>query len=309
MSRLLAYFQLCRFAAVFTALADIFLGYALAHRTLQADPQLGWLLLASAGLYLSGMVFNDVFDRKIDAAERPKRPIPSGRVSLQSAIVLGSVLLLAGLTAAAMAGLASLMIAVVLVVLILAYDGGLKKNIILGPLCMGGCRLFNVLLGVSAAANLLLSKEEWVPRIFSMPQLLAAGGLATYIFGVTWFARNEAGLSRRSQLWIGIAFIDLGLALLASLVLFWRHPDFADTGWRAAIILGFIAFNLNRRLIDVVGSPSSAQVQTGVRTLLLSIITIDAAIVFFMTGDFVHAAGVLCLLIPAILMGKALAIT
>ena len=29
------------------------------------------------------MVLNDVFDAEVDARERPERPIPSGRVSLQ----------------------------------------------------------------------------------------------------------------------------------------------------------------------------------------------------------------------------------
>ena len=45
---------------------------------------LPWLLLSSAGLYLGGMVLNDVFDARLDAVERPERPIPSGRVSIRS---------------------------------------------------------------------------------------------------------------------------------------------------------------------------------------------------------------------------------
>ena len=87
MSTLRAYLQLCRFPAVFTALADIVLGYLLTRTQVDSVPQLGLLLGASAGLYLSGMVWNDIFDRQQDAAERPKRPIPSGRVSLRAAIL------------------------------------------------------------------------------------------------------------------------------------------------------------------------------------------------------------------------------
>src|SRR5262245_18818026 len=99
MQALLAYLQLCRFAAVFTALADIFLGYLLS-RWSEPDVWLGsefaLLLVASAGLYLAGMVFNDVFDRKLDAEERPNRPIPSGRVSLRGAVTFGAALMLVG---------------------------------------------------------------------------------------------------------------------------------------------------------------------------------------------------------------------
>ena len=80
--RILAYLRLLRLPTLFTALADIFLGFLLTHSTLISDegpnPLTSFLLLclASAGLYLSGMVFNDYFDRLIDAQERPTRPIP-----------------------------------------------------------------------------------------------------------------------------------------------------------------------------------------------------------------------------------------
>ena len=82
---MLAYLQLIRLPTVFTAMADIVLGYVLTHRVI-VGPE-GWddpakffgLLASSCCLYLAGMVFNDVFDRKQDAEERPSRPIPSRR--------------------------------------------------------------------------------------------------------------------------------------------------------------------------------------------------------------------------------------
>ncbi len=76
-----AYLQLVRLPAVFTAMADIVLGFVLANGALSPFPEFAALLCASSALYLAGMVFNDFFDRRIDAVERPKRPIPSGRVS------------------------------------------------------------------------------------------------------------------------------------------------------------------------------------------------------------------------------------
>ncbi len=51
-------------------------------------------------LIWGGVVFNDVFDAKLDAVERLERPIPSGRASLQRATILGIVLLLIGVIAA-----------------------------------------------------------------------------------------------------------------------------------------------------------------------------------------------------------------
>ncbi|NEP43227.1 MAG: UbiA family prenyltransferase, partial [Okeania sp. SIO2H7] len=74
-----AYLQLMRPANIITAHADILVGYAASGAT---DPyRLGWLLLATTGLYGDGVVFNDVFDAELDAIERPERPIPSDRAS------------------------------------------------------------------------------------------------------------------------------------------------------------------------------------------------------------------------------------
>ena len=66
-SRLFAYLRLLRLPTVFTALADIFLGFLLTHSTFVSDetlklhPSFLWLSAASAGIYLSGIVFNDFF--------------------------------------------------------------------------------------------------------------------------------------------------------------------------------------------------------------------------------------------------------
>ena len=92
MSRLRDYLQLCRFPAVFTAMADVFLGFLLVHVELSPTREFGLLLAASSCLYLAGMVFNDVFDRKVDARERPNRPIPSGRVARDEALAIGLTL-------------------------------------------------------------------------------------------------------------------------------------------------------------------------------------------------------------------------
>src|SRR5690606_207513 len=101
MAQLLPYLQLCRLPTVFTAMADIFLGYLLVHDgifTGDGSPaEFLALLAASSCLYLGGMVWNDVFDREVDAVERPQRPIPSGRVPLSRAVTFGTVLLIVGM--------------------------------------------------------------------------------------------------------------------------------------------------------------------------------------------------------------------
>ena len=62
------------------------------------------LLVTSASLYLSGMVWNDIFDRHVDANERPNRPIPSGRVPVRAAVMFAVTLMFVGASAGSTGG-------------------------------------------------------------------------------------------------------------------------------------------------------------------------------------------------------------
>ena len=55
------------------------------------------VILALTLFYVGGMFLNDAFDRKIDARERPGRPIPSGRVSASAVFFWGFGMLGGGL--------------------------------------------------------------------------------------------------------------------------------------------------------------------------------------------------------------------
>src|SRR3954468_15416074 len=56
-----------------------------------------WIPLASFCLYAAGMLWNDVHDVDRDRALNPRRPLPSGRVSLATAYVAGVVFALGAL--------------------------------------------------------------------------------------------------------------------------------------------------------------------------------------------------------------------
>lgn len=74
----------------------------------------GLLLVISAGLYSAGMAMNDCYDHAIDNVERPDRPIPSGRVTLEKAWLLVAVLVAIAMIAGAVAGPRQLLVAVIL---------------------------------------------------------------------------------------------------------------------------------------------------------------------------------------------------
>jgi len=288
--------HLLRLPAVFSAMADIFAGWLLVHGAIDDGSRFGLLLGASASLYLAGMLFNDVFDRALDAQERPERPIPSGRVVVRNAVILGAILVILGNALAAGAGMQSLLVALILTACIFAYDGLLKGTLI-GPVAMGACRALNVLLGASATG----SGELW-----SIPLVHVAVAMGIYIAGVTLFAKQEAGVSKRLPLVVAIGVVDLGLALL---IAWFTNVQGPQAGQAAIIVLAVIALTVNRRMISALREPGSTRVQATVRMLLMSYITLDAAIVMHATGSPVYTAAVLALLVPAALLGRWMSIT
>jgi 4-hydroxybenzoate polyprenyltransferase len=294
---------LCRFPAVFTALADIVLGWVLSHGLLTnaaAATSLALLLLSSAGLYLAGMVFNDVFDRRQDAVERPGRPIPSGQISVTGAAVFGTALMTIGLASAAFAGRASIEVAVLLAACIFCYDGGMKRTLI-GPVFMGGCRFLNVLLGASGGLGSLLS-------VLELPQLWVAIGMGIYVAGLTWFARTEAKASSRNALLAAMVVINLGLASLMAWVLNWPYGGDPTA---SMFVLLVVALIINRKLSLALSDPQPKSVQLAVKTMILSIITLDAVLIYARAGQpaMWHVLGVVMLLIPSMLLSKWIKVT
>lgn len=287
MSDLRAYAQLVRLPNLPTALADICLG-ALAA---QALPAHGFafvaLLLASACLYSSGMVWNDYFDRDEDRRERPDRPIPSGRVSMRQAIQLGAGLLVAGVLLTLAAGRTAFVIGLCLVSAILAYDGWLKRTWA-GPVAMGTCRFLNVLLGVSACGSLL-----WP---FGGHLALVVG---LYIVGVTWFARTEARTSNQNAL-RGAAAVML-LSLLLALPLPEIRTESSQSFWELAgrfvfpYLLVGLAFFVGVAVLRAIANPLPTFVQAAVKRSLMALILLDTVLATGTAG----LAGLLILLLLA----------
>lgn len=314
-SPLLAWLRLCRAPNVFTALADVSMGYLVARHALDEIGVFVCLVGSSACLYTAGMVLNDVFDVEIDRKERPFRPLPSGQIGLKTAAVFGFGLLLAGIILGATAGLASLTedavaipcrsgaIALLIAVCVLLYNGFLKKTP-LGPLGMGLCRFFNVLLGFSAAQ--IASGPSWLMS-YEPVQVLAAAGIGLYIVGVTWFARGEAGRSPLVNLLGGMAVMAAGIGLVA----WWgslNRANQAILGNNATyafwLLLAVMFLVGQRRCLEAVFDPQPVLVQAAIKQCILSLILFDAAITAFGTGRPEFGLGVAMLLVPTMFLGR-----
>jgi 4-hydroxybenzoate polyprenyltransferase len=307
MKRLLAYAQLVRLPNVFTALADIGLGVLACGTMARLWPAAGWLFLSSACLYCGGIVWNDVFDIEQDRLERPKRPLPSGRVTRAAAVRLGVALVAVGLACAYFAGTAPpagadgeglwtsappVAWAGLLSAAILLYDGWLKRTWA-GPLAMGTCRFLNVLLGWTVA---VAAGWGW------QAGLHLAGVVGLYIVGVTWFARTEARTSRRPTLG-GAAGVMLG-ALALALPLPLAAADGARAGPPSPLFLYFLVgfgFLVGTPVCLAISQPTPGRVQAAVKRAVLGLVVLDAVLATALVGT----AGLvlLVLLPPAFLLG------
>ena len=309
MARLLDYLRLLRIANVFTALADVMMGYACVQRALVPLPPLVGLLITSALLYLAGMVLNDVFDVATDRQQRPERPLASGRIRLRTARNLGFGLLVAGIAGGWATALAAAsdgplhssgFVAMLLAGCILAYDGGLKATP-LGPLLMGGCRSVNVLLGASLAGA-GVAGPAGLP--FPTYVLVAAVGIGVYVAGVTWYARREAEGSEGWHLAGAILVMLSGIAFLGLLYRYFPpgfRPTLPARWW--PLMLALLGLPIARRCAMAIANPGSDQVQLAVKHCLLSIIVLDAAVVFVVAGGH-EALVVLSLLVPTVILSR-----
>ncbi|CAM5425394.1 SCO3242 family prenyltransferase [Streptomyces chartreusis] len=150
MSRRRAWAELLRLPALFTVPGDALSGAA----AVGARPDSRTLLAigSSLCLYEAGMALNDWADRAEDAAERPHRPLPSGRVHPAAAFTAACALTGAGLALAARAGRPALTVAVPLAATVWAYDLALKHTPC-GPAAMATARALDLVLGAAATTG------------------------------------------------------------------------------------------------------------------------------------------------------------
>ncbi len=101
----------------------------------------GWEIEAAALIFLTvflvtgaGNAVNDYFDREIDAINRPKRPIPSGRISSGAALKWSLALFVAGCALAGLVNWLCLAVAVINSVLLFFYARNLKAMPLIGNL-------------------------------------------------------------------------------------------------------------------------------------------------------------------------------
>ncbi len=303
MARARTILQLVRFPNVFTAWADVALGYLITAGL----PDGSWaywgmgfgLVLISTCLYTGGMALNDVMDAEIDARERPFRPIPSGQISLQRAGRWAWGLLALGCLSAGMVslfvGILPLLIALALTFSIVIYNVGLKATWV-GPAGMGLCRAWNVLLGAS------------VSGLFHESARLAALTVGSYIVGVTILAKDEAGKSKAVSLWLGSGVMVLSLSMTFLAIIIGSHAVHTDSHlWVFILLMVLLTSYLTWFVWRPVFRKSAEHVQRAVKMAILGVIGLDACLAFAVVGE--PGLLLLVLALPALWFGRWLYVT
>jgi 4-hydroxybenzoate polyprenyltransferase len=206
----MSYLQIMRFPNWFTAWADVLAGYIIVTGSDIKVFTLLALIVATSGIYAGGCALNDLCDRKIDSKERPSRPIPSGNISIFEAGFLTIICFGVGLASALYIGYKAFFVASVLVILVVLYDGFLKKLNVIGPLNMGACRALNLLLGMSPA----------ITATFFL--LLLPFFSLVYVFSLTVLSRFEVGGGVKRRGWV--VFAGWLLVLVGLFCVFWTEP-------------------------------------------------------------------------------------
>lgn len=208
--------HLTRVSSAFAAVANVWLvilwtrGLAAERGTLAIRETPLWLLLgggtvAALGLFAFGASLNDILDLRRDRALRPDRPLPSGRLNIDVAVLLVAGTLIAATLGATVFGTAAVVLTLAVAAAVLAFN-------VLGKFIPG---IGLVLLGLIYAGHMALPN---VRLVFVWPVWLVMTHALVLAALTHTLARKVPPLSRRA---VGAAVVGW---------LFWSGVIFA-IGW------------------------------------------------------------------------------
>ena len=288
------YLLLIRLPNAFTAPSNILAGYFATVPLADANGfHLVPLMISSGLLYIAGIALNDYFDVETDRRERPSRPLASGSISKNRAMMIAVTTLAAANALALVASPVSLAVSLALTAAIIAYDSRLKRGPA-GPFAMAATRFLNVILGASPAMSLALSGGSVDLRTAT----LAATLLFAHVVAIMILSRKEVGGEKpNAHAAFSIVFAVIASMIAAGFLPLFKLEFLANLAIFAAVMV--VTF---RRLV------ASQDVQQAVKNMVLSIIILDSVFVSG-TAGLPYGLATLLLIAPAILLAKKLYVT
>jgi len=292
------YLVLVRLPNLFTLPSNILVGIAAISSlafTLTSFVQFLLLVTISILLYCVGIVLNDLYDFDIDKKERPNRPLPSGKISRRSAIVLVVIFSTLALILSLLVSFSTLVISSILFLTIFGYDKYLK-NTHAGPLTIASARVMNILLGTSVSFRSVDSYSQIVTLTFVL--------IITFVYVslIGFISRYEVrGFSDNAKLLLPPAIVAI---VISSIILFSLMGFFK---LESLIILSLFSFIMIISFSRIYRRDSGRTKQI-VRNMILSIIVLDST---FLTGIIGIELGlvVLTLMAPLLVLANKMYMT
>jgi 4-hydroxybenzoate polyprenyltransferase len=299
------YLALIRLPNVFTAPTNVLTGYFSSVALEDASgTHLVALMVSSSLLYVAGIVLNDYFDLEVDKKERPSRPLASGVIKKEHAMVLALAALTAANTICILAvGLASFAISVALSGAILAYNYRLKRKDIAGPLTMGTARFLNVILGASPGLGAIIIASN-----ATMPQslwtvVLAATSLFAYVIAIMILSKRETIGSGRQ---VHVQAFSIVLALILAIGILGFALQFHLTFLINLMIFAAAMIFTFRLYLNAV-TPAEF-IQKAIRNMIVSIVILDSVFVSGTVG-LTFGMATLLFIIPAVVLARRMYVT
>jgi len=292
------YLVLVRLPNLFTLPSNILVGMAIVSSlafTLTSFTQFLLLVTISVLLYCVGIVLNDLYDFDIDKKERPNRPLPSGKISRRSAIVLVTIFSTLALILSLQVSFSTLVISTILFSVIFGYDKYLK-NTHAGPFTIASARVMNILLGTSVSLRSVDSYSQIVTLTFVL--------IITFVYVslIGFISRYEVhGFSDNTKLLLPPAIV---ATVISSIILFSLMGFFK---LESLIILSLFSFIMIISFSRIYRRDSGRTKQI-VRNMILSIIVLDST---FLTGIIGIELGlvVLTLMAPLLVLANKMYMT
>jgi 4-hydroxybenzoate polyprenyltransferase len=311
------YFHLFRIPNIFTVPPDILGGYfvtAVNNVPLVNYYTILILVFSSVFLYVGGLVTNDLFDINKDKVERPKRPLPSGKIKRSMTVLLSALFFGLGVVLSSMLSFTTTLISILLVVMILSYNYKLKNGI-LRPFVMGGIRSLNVIYGASYNMNFLNGLYEtkdigyYYESLINL--LILTLAVFIHIFTLTFLSKRETQQDEKS-----LYEMPLNLKRIYSCYLFLFFVVFYlgiyQLPNKLSFSIFFVLFLLSVTMLFYSRIWKKRHrfeyVQFLVRNMIVLLIVLDSS---FVAGSIGIYFGVLSIsmIIPCIFIGKKVQIT
>lgn len=296
MSTFRVWLELSRGANLPTVWSNVLIGWLIAAAfgaTMDgsAPVQLAALLAGTSLLYTGGMFLNDTCDAEWDAAHRPERPIPSGRIARRTvwvaaclALVLGSGLV--AWVSPSGPGLATLGL---LLAAILAYSRWHKGNPF-APALMGMCRAALPPIGYLAFAPSCDGCAQGGDRLV----LAHATALLLYTASISLLARHEAAGGKPHAAGTWLAALAPFITLLG-----WPLGEIDLWTWGVAALTG-LSIPLCQKLIPDIGERVAERIAG---LILLDYVAWRLVAPGFAEADWLAKGGVLLVLLYGTALG------